>query len=357
MDHQHEMAASFARADLEREAHRIVTDAFNLAVQYLPISAGKHPQADNTLPPADISHAQEQLAALRRAAEILDAQLLDRELANVEAQARASELECLHEELAAATRTARTELVSRTEELHDLARRAASTDERLRTLNLRIADQQNTLDGVHHDLRETRERISQEQSLLTGLQVQVTQAAENSVGIQSRIEQAQSELNGALHTLRSTSTLVEQFTDLVEHDDVAGRAADQLHTVSQQLGTTVTTVADLANQLHVAARQTEHSDTDYGDVLLHAYTTVTVTLQDIKQRINVVIDLHDRLGALAAGDPDIEERDPTGGRTDSRSAIIADLRQRAEQLAATPSTSDTARTEHETDDLLFGPTT
>lgn len=341
--------------DLKAEAHRIVAAAFDIAVQYLPVTAGAPPALAGQPVSIDLDHARDQLSALQRATAVLDAQLLDRQLAHVELDARTGELERLHDEMAATVRRARADLVVRTDELEDLARRVASTDEHLRTLNLRIADQQQTIDDIHHDLAEARRRITAERDLLQRLEQQVTERASAGVSHQARIDQSRAELTTALTALADVASTVEQLTDLVEHDDLAGRATDELGKVTAELTSTVEHVATLTEELASSVKQPDQDGVDVGDLMLHLYTTVAGTMTQIQQRISAVLDLHDRLSAIAT-DPDATPRlDPTGGRVEGRNTFLKELRSRAAELATPPSPARTINIDLEAEtDRLFG---
>lgn len=324
--------------DLWQQAHQLVADALDLASQWLAHTRPTPPDPDGSsssggCSDVDIDRARAQLDDLQQASRVLDQQLLDRQLAHIDLDARSSELERLAADLDDAVRRARADLLVRTDELTELARTVASADEHLRTLNLKIVDGQQTLNDLHHDLAEARARIVEQRTILENLRERVAAQAGTALTYQAQADQTRRELSDTLHQLQQLAGQVDELTSHVEHHEIASDAVTNLATVVTQLTDTTDTIRQVTDGLTANIVPPDPPDdipTGIDDLMLHLYTTVAAKLDDIHRSVSAVLDLNDRLTRIAS-DPDVAP-DLTGGRVDTRDVFLEGLRERADAL-------------------------
>lgn len=325
--------------DTQHTARQLLASLLDLAVDLMPLTATPAGDADSSdgerdAVEANLERQRQRLTELQETSRHLDQQLLDRQLAHIDIEARTDAVGKLAADLTDSIRRARADLVARTDELSELARQIASSDEHLRALNLRIVDDTQTLEDLHHDLDEARRRITQHRQLLAGLRAQLDTRSTTSASYRASIDQSRAELNGSLHTLADVAAQVEQITDLVETDDLTAQAASELGKLVEDLHGTVSQVGEMAGQLADIAKSTaSDGDVSVDDLMLHLLTTVTDQLERIGQRVTSVLDLQGRLSAIQS-DPDASPYvDPTGGRVEGRDEFLAELRDRAQALS------------------------
>lgn len=324
-------------ADEPASAHtayrRLAADAITLAADLLSrIPTGPDSlDGDYSRHRDALDTARAKLDTLQQAARHVDQQLLDRHITNIELDARAVEIETLARELRDQIARAEHDLQMRNDELAELARQVASNDEHLRTVNLRIVDDQRTLDELHADLEEARNRIRDNRQLLERLHSRLTESTADSVAYRAQIDQSRAELNRALRLLSNLTIDSEQLTDLVEHRDRVGDAVGHIADIVKRLTATAEQITQIIDQVadHDANPPGGQPNVTLDDLAIHLYTTIAGELDEIHSRVSSVLDLNDRLTAVR-NDPNASPYiNPTGGRFEDRPEFLDTLRDRA----------------------------